>query len=177
MKDDENIYMIYSPHGHAPQGVTAFFNEAMSDAKKLSDKYPGESFHVMQAVNELRMPLEVIEIGDTAKRTDIHGGSCREGIVAGINHDEQAVIIYPDCQFGVAPIDRLKFIRKGPKVHTFEGVHYENPDGSQYPMAYQNIGRVMGSIAARGLVNNGKTYTMTLKEEVSDGLESDTGSL
>jgi len=164
MKDDENIYMIYSPHGHAPQGVYEFFNEAMSDAKELSDKYPGESFHVMQAVNELRMPGEVIEVGD---EITIEGwGLGRDGSII---HDVEE--IRPDGQIHARPRtlafaspEKCTLIRKGPKVHTFEKVMVEEEGG-----VVQHISGGPG-LHFRGsefwkLRGNGEFYTLTLKEE------------
>ena len=105
----------------------------------------------------------VIEFGDVVKRTDIHGGCCKAGKVSGINHDEQAVIIYADNRFGVAPLSALTLIRKGPKVITFEGMLFVNNNGLTVAV-FNEIASSEMVAEYRKLEMNGKTYDLTLTE-------------
>ncbi len=69
----------------------------------------------------------------------------------------------------IKPIKNLTLIRKGPKVHTFEGVTFDEQGmpwktvTSGCPLELHGEGSQFGK-----LKNNNKNYTMTLTEEVSD---------
>jgi len=105
---------------------------------------------------------EVIEVGDTAVRTDLYSGRpAEEGVIHGINHQEQAVIIYKDNKFCVAPIKHLKLIRKG-NVHVFEGVQIIEQRGHVYTVLKGSQIHPAGYFDLR---NDDKTYKMTLTEE------------
>lgn len=172
MEDKRDVYMVYREGGGMPAKVHYSHDEAVEEAERLA-KLPASvrshaAFYIMQAVQTVKaVQPEVIEVGDEIKLTEDFGV-----IQAGTICD--VVQVFPDGgvkarpRHWIFPSTGFTLISKG-NVHVFEGVYYSNPDGSQYPIAYQESGRVMKSIVDRGLVNDGNTYTMTLKREVSDG--------
>lgn len=159
MSDTLDIFTIYSPDGHAPEGVYHYFNEVMTEVKMRADTFPGEVFHVMQAINEVRMPDEVIEVGDVVKDSQCPKNECElTGLCmlrATLKRNVGAM-----CVCGV-PIERLKLIRKG-NVHTFEGVVFKDEPSKGPWMHPDDVEEYLK------LLDNGETYKMTLEKEVSD---------
>lgn len=101
----------------------------------------------------------VIEVGDVVKWFD----DSFEVTVAGINNtEEKACLIYDDNSFTVRPLSDLTLIRKGPKVHRFEGVEWHKEWHQAIP--FSNPDTNMG-VELDAMCSNGKHYTLTLTEE------------
>jgi len=167
MEDDKDLYMIYSPHGHAPKQTYEYFNEVMTDAKKLSDNHPGEVFRVMQAINVIGVAKEeVIEVGDEIQLTCPIGGEYLAGTVCDVEKVEEAgrLLVKPRHSIFIDE-DEYKLIRKGPKVHTFEGVMFKHYLANDIMVATGSHGIPPEGLTE--LADNGENYTITA-EEVSD---------
>lgn len=98
----------------------------------------------------------VIEVGDIVRLEGIKWDGV---LVARDENNDRVCVTYGSGYFNVDYFRKLTLIRKGPKVHTFEGAcFYFNGD-------YLNLtGLKVGNETG---VKEGKTYTMTLKEEKS----------
>ena len=120
---------------------------------------------------------EVIEVGD---EVDTTGSIIKRGVVEYIRHGTAMCYVslpgyYGDCP-QVLSARNLTLIRKGPKVHTFEGVRLikikeADEIGSSYVVPKKhNLGFIPFKMA-----KDGKTYTMTLTEEVTNDADSKQG--
>lgn len=105
---------------------------------------------------EVYVPEPSIEPGDVVRVNSI-SYSGRVEVVSFWR--KMAFVKFEDGDVREYPIKNLTLIRKGPKVHTFEGISWEQKYGG-YPVP-------TGSdiLKTRDLIGNGKTYTMTLTEE------------
>ncbi len=111
----KNIYTIYSPGGHAHQGVYNFFNEAISDAKKLADKYPGEIFHVMEAINGIRIPEPepvVIEVGDEIRLDGHAAPEIMDGMICEVVELENDLVFFTPPMVYSADKSKCTLLRK-----------------------------------------------------------------
>lgn len=106
----------------------------------------------------------VIEVGDVVRWYE----NSMEVTVGGLFEGE-ACLIYDNGTFIVKPISDLTLIRKGPKVHTFEGVGLSEIHGRYnnswvVPMSNKNPMQNEGNLFTE-LRRDGKRYTLTLTEE------------
>ena len=164
---EKEIFMVYRKGGDLPREVHDNFNEAMTEAQRLANLPVsikcGATFHVMQAINVIKSPEPVvIEVGDI-----VTYGESPEMLVTFVK-ETRASIIKEDTvtlpSYGV-PCKDLKLIRKGPKVHTFEGVTAQMTKCESVPTFFDSDGmnlpkRFLGE--ANTFV---KTYTIDIKEE------------
>lgn len=128
---------------------------------------PDMSFALVDAIAENWEMVEVepIEVGDVVKWYE----DSAEVTVAGMFQGE-AACIYDNGAFIVKPIKNLTLIRKGAKVHTFEGVKWSIATLKDAP----ELKRSSPFVGEKNMEHfaqfefDGKRFTMTLKEE-SDG--------
>ena len=110
---------------------------------------------------------EVIEVGDTCTYGDDLETMTLN--IIHINPNKSCVSIDERGQSQHIHIDHLTLIRKGPKVHTFEGVafkHYLAVD-----VMLVDMDRTLAPKGLSELGDNGKTYDMTLVERVEPELD------
>lgn len=153
MENKRHVYMVYREGGGMPAKVHYSRDEAVDEAKRLAELPVSvrnhASFYIMQAVETVKaVEPEVIKKGDTVR----YGcATSQEWVVVWLRKDCVNVLIqYKDNIPVEATKQRLKLIRKGTEVITFEGA----TDIEFYCKG--NFELRKGPI------------TMTLKEEVSD---------
>lgn len=103
---------------------------------------------------------ETIEVGDVVR---LEGIQYHGILVAHDKNNDRVCVAYGSDYFNVDYIRKLTLIRKGPKVHTFEGVMFKH---------YMDVDVIVAT-GAHGmpperldkLADNGETYRMELTKE------------
>lgn len=116
----------------------------------------------------------VIEVGDVVRFFEgekCHRNECK---VIGISTSEGFASLKSThnklCACGMIPISYLSLIRKGPKVHTFEGVRFESHRNGMHVTISRDSDKDGGYDLMQEIIactDNNKRYTLTLTEEAS----------
>ena len=113
----------------------------------------------------------VIEIGDEVECKICHGSECEIDSLGSAQKISRLHRIKGDSRFDCTCLkdeSMLTLIRKGPKVHTFEGVTAQFTKHDGIPTFFDSDGMNLPKKFIDGPNRYIKTYTITVKEEVSE---------
>lgn len=142
--DKEDILIEFIDGASSDEFVSVKFNKAF---------FTRDDWEVVE--------VEIIEVGDVVERkTD---PSYEQKVIWRRGNSSTALVQYKTDLPVQEDISKLKLIRKGMKVHVFEGIGVNEKGGMlQYPEHGEGL-HLRGSVFWK-MRGNGKTYDMTLTE-------------
>lgn len=150
------VYVVYREGGGIPGVIHNTRDMAMVEASRLADKHPGETFHVLATTAQAKTDIPKIRVGDTVNMSACNLAE-KDLLYEVVGIDEDSIETRPLRKLA-APLHMIKFISRGPEVHTFEDVQWTQFVDASIPY----VSRINNRPFA---VLKGKRGTLIFKED------------